>query len=120
MKIEILDKGTPLERTRFIAETDSDRAVLKELKRLGAAASSGENWAEVINSATVFKIKLSELHRSGDLSTLTFNALQRGGIFTIQDLVNCTEKQLLQLHPFGKKGVAQVKALLDTLGLSLK
>ncbi len=53
------------------------------------------------------------------LSTRSYNALKDNGIITVQDLIECSENKLLTFPKFGRKGIEEVKNILDTLGLTL-
>lgn len=54
-----------------------------------------------------------------DLSTHTINALRRGGVMTVGELVRRGEKELMSLRNFGQKSKQEVEDSLKTLGLSL-
>lgn len=56
-----------------------------------------------------------------DLSTLTLGVLtiNLGRDATLEDLTRCTAPQLLKMHGLGRKGVADIEAVLATHGLSL-
>lgn len=47
-------------------------------------------------------------------------AFKNAGIETIDDLLNYSETQILELHGIGKKGVATLKENLAKFNLSLK
>ena len=47
-------------------------------------------------------------------------ALESIGITYLEDLINYSEKDLLELHGFGKKGLDILKANLSEMGLALK
>ena len=53
------------------------------------------------------------------LTTRSHNALKDNGIITVQDLIECSEYRLLTFRNFGKKGIEEVKNILDSLGLKL-
>ena len=53
------------------------------------------------------------------LSTRSYNALKDNGIITVQDLIECSENRLLTFRNFGRKGIEEVKNILDSLGLKL-
>lgn len=54
-----------------------------------------------------------------NFSVRTENALLHGNIRTNQDLIRCTEADLLKLKNFGKKSLKEVKKYLAGFGLSL-
>ena len=55
-----------------------------------------------------------------DLSVRTQNALRRGGIATVGELINKEEKELLALRNFGQKSKQEIEERLAAMGLSLK
>ncbi len=54
-----------------------------------------------------------------DLSVRTLNALRRGGITTVGELVSKGEKELLSLRNFGQKSRLEIEDRLKGMGLSL-
>ena len=54
-----------------------------------------------------------------DLSVRTLNALRRGGITTVGELITKGEKELLSLRNFGHKSKQELDERLKSLGLSL-
>lgn len=54
-----------------------------------------------------------------ELSVRAANCLKAANIRTIGDLVARNESEMLQFHNFGKKSLDEIKALLETMGLSL-
>jgi DNA-directed RNA polymerase subunit alpha len=54
-----------------------------------------------------------------DLSVRTLNALRRGGITTVGELITKGEKELLSLRNFGQKSKRELDERLQALGLSL-
>jgi len=55
-----------------------------------------------------------------DLSVRTMNALRRGGITTVGELISKGEKDLMSLRNFGQKSKQELEMRLNELGLSLK
>jgi DNA-directed RNA polymerase subunit alpha len=55
-----------------------------------------------------------------DLTVRSYNCLKREGVTTVQELVEKTEDDLLEIRNFGQKSIDEVKAKLEELGLSLK
>ena len=63
-----------------------------------------------------------QLNRSVDeleLSVRAANCLKAANIRSIGELVSRTEAEMLQFHNFGKKSLDEIKAILETMGLSL-
>ena len=54
-----------------------------------------------------------------ELSVRAANCLKAASIRTIGDLVARNESEMLQFHNFGKKSLDEIKALLESMGLSL-
>ena len=54
-----------------------------------------------------------------ELSVRAANCLKAANIRTIGDLVAREESEMLQFHNFGKKSLDEIKALLDSMGMSL-
>ena len=54
------------------------------------------------------------------LSVRTTNCLEERGIFTVQDLLNCTRDDLLSISNFGEKTLEEVYAALDAIGFHRK
>jgi DNA-directed RNA polymerase subunit alpha len=50
------------------------------------------------------------------LSVRTTNCLEERGIFTVQDLLNCTRADLLSISNFGEKTLEEVYRALENVG----
>lgn len=50
------------------------------------------------------------------LSVRTTNCLEEKGIFTVQDLLNCTREDLLSISNFGEKTLEEVYKSLESIG----
>jgi DNA-directed RNA polymerase subunit alpha len=55
-----------------------------------------------------------------DLSVRSSNCLKRAGLDTLEELVNTTEEELMQIRNLGKKSLQEIKAKLAELDLTLK
>ena len=55
-----------------------------------------------------------------DLSVRSSNCLKRAGLDTVEELVNTTEEDLMQIRNLGKKSLQEIKAKLAELDLTLK
>ncbi|MGM0370555.1 MAG: DNA-directed RNA polymerase subunit alpha C-terminal domain-containing protein, partial [Bacillota bacterium] len=55
-----------------------------------------------------------------DLSVRSSNCLKRAGLDTVEELVNTTEEELMQIRNLGKKSLQEIKAKLAELDLTLK
>ena len=54
------------------------------------------------------------------LSVRTTNCLEDRGIFTVQDLLNCTRDDLLSISNFGEKTLEEVYKALEGIGFCRK
>ena len=54
------------------------------------------------------------------LSVRTTNCLEERGIFTVQDLLNCTREDLLGISNFGEKTLEEVYKALEGIGFYRK
>lgn len=50
------------------------------------------------------------------LSVRTTNCLEERGIFTVNDLLNCSPEDLLDISNFGEKTLEEVYSALQTIG----
>jgi DNA-directed RNA polymerase subunit alpha len=50
------------------------------------------------------------------LSVRTTNCLEERGIFTVNDLLNCSPEDLLEISNFGEKTLEEVYSSLETIG----
>jgi DNA-directed RNA polymerase subunit alpha len=69
------------------------------------------------------QVKNSELDKQVedlDLSVRSYNCLKRAAIHTVQELVEYSENDLLNIRNFGAKSIEEVKDKLQTMGLGLK
>lgn len=55
-----------------------------------------------------------------DLTVRSYNCLKRHKINTLEDLIKCTENDLINIRNFGSKSIEEVKSKLEECGLSLK
>ena len=54
------------------------------------------------------------------LSVRTTNCLEEKGVFTVQDLLNCTREDLLSISNFGEKTLDEVYKALEAIGFCRK
>lgn len=64
-----------------------------------------EKISKVIAYKTIYKTKISEL----DLSVKVHNSLLRAGIFTIEDVINKSDKELLNVRNLGEKLLDEIR-----------
>jgi DNA-directed RNA polymerase alpha subunit len=67
-------------------------------------------------SAAALDIRVDEL----GLSERSANCLKYDHIVTVRDLVQKTDGEMLRLPNFGRKSLAEIRAVLGELGLSLR
>lgn len=93
-----------IDHFRIFSERKTDEEV-------DAAANLGEDseLAQTLSRA------VDEL----ELSVRAANCLKAAEIKTLGELVSRTEPEMLAFHNFGKKSLDEIKAILDTMGLSL-
>jgi DNA-directed RNA polymerase subunit alpha len=54
------------------------------------------------------------------LTVRTTNCLEERGIFTVEDLLNCTPQDLLSISNFGEKTLEEVYKALEAIGFRRK
>jgi len=69
----------------------------------------------LINPSERLEIRLADL----PISTRTKHALAHDNILTVRDLLGHSEQELLRTPDFGRKGLAQLKQELASLGFQL-
>lgn len=72
--------------------------------------STGDNEAKQLQE----KLEMSTAEIG--LSVRTTNCLEERGIFTVQDLLNCTPDDLLAISNFGEKTLEEVYKALEGIG----
>ena len=55
-----------------------------------------------------------------DLTVRSYNCLKREGINTVNELINLTEDQLMNIRNFGMKSVDEVRDKLTSMGLRFR
>ena len=55
-----------------------------------------------------------------DLSVRAYNCLKRAGINTVEDLINRTEEDMINVRNLGRKSLDEVIGKLVALGLALR
>lgn len=74
----------------------------------------------VDNEAQDLEEKLEMSTAEIGLSVRTTNCLEERGIFTVQDLLNCTRDDLLAISNFGEKTLEEVYRALEGIGFYRK
>ncbi len=69
-------------------------------------------WAMTQKDDNRLELSLSEI----DLVVRTVNCLEDHGIFTVQDLLNSTPKQLLEIPNLGEKTLETIYEALEKIG----
>lgn len=86
--------------------------VKQEQEGISDAQDSGGEDPELVK-------KLNRTVDELELSVRAANCLKAANIRTIGDLVAREESEMLQFHNFGKKSLDEIKALLESMGMSL-
>ena len=105
-------RRTPWAWRRRSCATTSRSSSTPSTRRRSRASGEGElpeNLAEYLNKS------VDEL----ELSVRSANCLKNAGIRTIRDLVQRTEKDMLETKNFGRKSLNEIKDILRPMGLSL-
>jgi DNA-directed RNA polymerase subunit alpha len=71
------------------------------------------DWARTQKADDRLELSLSEI----DLCVRTVNCLEEEGIFTIQDLLNCTPEDLLNIPNLGERTLDTIYTALEKIGL---
>jgi DNA-directed RNA polymerase subunit alpha len=69
-------------------------------------------WAKTQKTDNRLELSLSEI----DLVVRTVNCLEDNGIFTVQDLLNSTPRQLLEIPNLGEKTLDTIYVALEKIG----
>lgn len=99
-----IDIDTLIER---IAERLIKKVIINE---------GNEGIRKLIEVREILKMSVFEL----EISLRLYNCLRYADIRTLEDLINCTETDLMRLRNFGVQSLDEVKNLLERYGLTLK
>ena len=139
----VLKVAYKVDRTRVAQRTDFDQLTVdvttkESISPRDAGASAGSTLVELFGlfkelnaqaegvevgpapQAETQNPKLLAPIEDLDLTQRSYNCLKREGIHTIGELVDRSERDLLNIRNFGQKSIDEVKDKLNTLGLSLK
>lgn len=83
-----------------------------------AGEESGSETAELLAENSELMRQLARPVDELELSARSANCLKAAKITSIGQLVSYTEGEMLKFQNFGKKSLEEIKALLETLGLS--
>jgi DNA-directed RNA polymerase subunit alpha len=73
-------------------------------------------WAKTQKPDDRLELSLAEI----DLVVRTVNCLEDEGIFTVQDLLNCTPDRLLEIPNLGEKTLETIYEALEKIGFHRK
>jgi DNA-directed RNA polymerase subunit alpha len=73
-------------------------------------------WAKTQKADDRLELSLAEV----DLVVRTVNCLEDEGIFTVQDLLNCTPERLLEIPNLGEKTLETIYEALEKIGFFRK
>lgn len=107
---------------------EPDEAVSLAAKILSEHLALFVDMSQYINKMEIIDEKLEEKREHAldmtieelDLSVRSYNCLKRAGINTVQELVNKTEDEMMEVRNLGRKSLDEVIQKLNALGLSLK
>ncbi len=139
----VLKVAYKVDRTRVAQRTDFDSLTLdvttkESISPRDAVASAGSTLVELFGlfkelnaqaegvevgpapEADNGNPKLAAPIEDLNLTQRSYNCLKREGIHTIGELVDRSERDLLNIRNFGQKSIDEVKEKLESLGLSLK
>lgn len=71
---------------------------------------------EQVEAEANYNIPIEQL----ELSVRSYNCLKRQGIHTLEQLLGCTEQDLVNIRNFGEKSIDEVRDILASRNLSLK
>jgi DNA-directed RNA polymerase subunit alpha len=108
----VLDLKEALENIPVIPEAQLPQAAAFA----SADAEASEDEGDDVDQTDVLKTRIDSI----ELSTRTLNALSEASIRTVGGLVKKTESDLLDLEGIGKKGVEEIKDMLNGFGLALQ
>jgi len=132
--VEPLRVGRETNKERLHLEIWTDNTITPSDAVSRAAAILVEQLSPLVSYAKVSKVEEAKLpvlpsipeeifNKSVDqlnLSVRTMNCLRRGGIATVGELTNRSERDLLTLRNFGQKSLNEIIDKLTEMGLSLK
>ena len=132
--VEPLRVGRETNKERLHLEIWTDNTITPSDAVSRAAAILVEQLSPLVSYAKVSKVEEAKLpvlssipeeifNKSVDqlnLSVRTMNCLRRGGIATVGELTNRSERDLLTLRNFGQKSLNEIIDKLAEMGLSLK
>ena len=132
-----------VEATRVEQRTDFDRLVVDvetkpSMKPRDAVASAGRTLVELFGLARELNLDAEGIEMGPsvmdaalaadlalpiedlDLTVRSYNCLKREGINTVNELINLTEDQLMNIRNFGMKSVDEVRDKLTSMGLRFR
>ena len=71
---------------------------------------------EVVEEEVDYDVPIEQL----ELSVRSYNCLKRQGINTLEQLLDCSEQDLMGIRNFGEKSIDEVRDVLTTRSLGLK
>jgi DNA-directed RNA polymerase subunit alpha len=128
-KVENVRVGKRTDYDKLVLEIETDgtvkpeEALLESIKILNSHFVFLENELSGIKEVkkTVKKSKESALKIIDmDISDKAINALTENDFKTVEDLTSKTEEELVAIKGVGKKGVKEIKKVLESLNLNLK
>ena len=112
--VKWMSKETGQEPSGFAKEALQCLRNSKELAEMGAWDAMGDFIEKVLPFDIILATQINEL----ELSTRTLKALIADQIVYVGDLVQRTENMLMKAPAIGKKTCAEIKLVLDQMGLT--
>ena len=75
-----------------------------------------EDIMELKTDKKVLEVIIEQL----DFSVRTYNCLKRAGINTVEDMLQCSESDMMKVRNMGRRSLEEIKRELKSLGLELK
>ena len=118
LTIKVLTNGTIAAKE---AISLAAKVLNEHLKLFIDMSDDAKNKEIMVERAEVKKEKVLEMTiEELDLSVRSFNCLKRAGIDTVEDLIDRTEEDMLNVRNLGRKSLEEVIQKLNSLGLGLK
>lgn len=115
-KVNMLIQNVEKLSERDSLKTEIEQEILYLQKELWKIKNTPEVFFEENKERLKIDIDIEEL----DLSVRSFNCLKRAGIYTVRDLIQKTEEELLKVRNLGRKSCKEVKTILNNNGYFLK
>lgn len=114
LSVETNGAMTPQEAVSIAAQILREHLLLFEEQSENELGNIFQTHKEEVRQVKATPIEVLEL------SVRPYNCLKRNGIHTLEQLLECTEEDLMNLRNFGQKSMEEIKQKLAEMNLSLK